>query len=121
MTVYVDDMLRTATVGRLRSRWSHMLADTHQQLLDMASELGLRPEWIQREGTPHEHFDLTEGKRLQALGFGAVAITYPHGTAQIIRAKRDAIAHSDACCGCHPDHHELGVHSPGYDPAAADV
>lgn len=94
MTVYVDDMLRPAIVKngprQVRARWSHMLADTHQQLLDMASELGLRPEWIQREGTPHEHFDLTEPKRIQALGFGAVAIRYPHGTAQIIRAKREA-------------------------------
>lgn len=90
MTVYVDDMLRPATVGRIRSRWSHMLADTHQQLMDMASELGLKPEWIQREGTPHEHFDLTEGKRLQAIGFGAVAVHYPHDTAHIIRAKRGA-------------------------------
>lgn len=90
MTVYVDDMLRPARVGRVQSRWSHLMADTRQELLDMAAELGLRREWIQHAGTHREHFDLTEPKRLQALGFGAVAITYPHGTAQILRQKREA-------------------------------
>lgn len=90
MTVYVDDMLRPARVGRLRSRWSHLLADTHQELMSMASELGLRPQWIQYAGTYREHFDLTEPKRLQALGFGAVAITYPHGTGRVLTAKREA-------------------------------
>jgi hypothetical protein len=92
MTVYVDDMLRPARVGRLTSRWSHLMADTHQELLSMAAELGLRPEWIQHEGTHREHFDLTEGKRLQALGFGAVAIKYPSGTSVVLSAKRDAAA-----------------------------
>lgn len=90
MTVYVDDMLRQATVGRIRSRWSHMLADTHAELMAMADEMGLRPEWLQHPGTHREHFDLTEGKRLQALGFGAVAITYPRGTARVLAAKREA-------------------------------
>lgn len=89
MTVYVDDMLRPARVGRLQSRWSHMLADTTQELLDMAIEIGLRPAWIQHPGTRWEHFVLTEPKRLQAIGFGAVSISYPRGTAQILRAKRD--------------------------------
>lgn len=88
MSVYVDDMLRPARVGRTRSRWSHMLADTHEELLDMAAEMGLRPEWIQHPGTHREHFDLTEPKRLQALGFGAVPITYPHGTARVMAAKK---------------------------------
>lgn len=91
MTVYVDDMLRPARVGRLTSKWSHLLADTHQELMDMAAELGLRPEWLQHAGTYREHFDLTEGKRLQALGFGAVAIAYPHGTARVLAAKREAL------------------------------
>lgn len=92
MTVYVDDMLRPATVGRLRSRWSHLLADTHQELVDMAAELGLRPEWIQHPGTYREHFDLTTARRHQAIHCGAVQITYPHGTAQILRQKRDVDA-----------------------------
>lgn len=92
MTVYVDDMLRPARVGRLASRWSHLMADTHQELLDMVDELGLRPEWIQHAGTHREHFDLTEGKRLQAIGFGALPIKYPSGTGRVLAAKKDAAA-----------------------------
>jgi hypothetical protein len=74
MTVYVDDMLMEATVGRLTSRWSHMMADSTDELVAFAKRLGLRPAWIQHPGTWEEHFDLTEGKRLQAIGLGAMAI-----------------------------------------------
>jgi hypothetical protein len=88
VTVYVDDMLRPARVGRIRSRWSHLLADTHQELLDMAAELGLRPEWIQHEGTHREHFDLTERKRTQAINLGARPISYLRDTARIMAAKK---------------------------------
>jgi hypothetical protein len=90
MAVYVDDMLRPARVGRTTSRWSHLLADTHQELMDMAFELHLSPAWLQHADTHREHFDLTEPKRLQALGFGAVAISYPRGTAAILTAKKEA-------------------------------
>jgi hypothetical protein len=90
MTVYVDDMLRPARIGRLTSRWSHLMADTHSELMSMAAEMGLRPEWIQHAGTHREHFDITEPKRAQAIGFGAVQITYPRGTAALLRAKKEA-------------------------------
>lgn len=33
MTVYVDDMRRPATVGRISARWSHLTADTREELL----------------------------------------------------------------------------------------
>jgi hypothetical protein len=89
MTVYVDDMMRTATVGRLRARWSHMLADTHEELIAMARKIGLRPEWIQHEGTHREHFDLTEQRRTRAIALGAEQISYPRGTGQILNTKRE--------------------------------
>lgn len=90
MTVYVDDMRRSAQLQGRPAKWSHLMADTHQELLDMADELGLRREWIQHEGTHREHFDVTEAKRTQAIGFGAVPISYPRGTAQILAAKKEA-------------------------------
>lgn len=90
MTVYVDDMLRPARVGRIQSRWSHLMADTHNELMDMASELGLRPRWIQHAGTHREHFDLTEPKRQQAIGLGAVPINYPRGTAKVLAARKES-------------------------------
>jgi uncharacterized protein DUF4031 len=62
MTVYVDNMLRPARVGRIHSRWSHLLADTHTELMAFAEQLGLRPEWLQHPGSYREHFDLTPGR-----------------------------------------------------------
>lgn len=91
MTVYVDNMRRQATVGRVRGRWSHLFADTSQELADFAAELGLRPEWIQHAGTHREHYDLVEAKRIQAIGFGAVQISYPRETGALVARKRAEI------------------------------
>lgn len=88
MTVYVDDMLRPARVGRIRSRWSHLMADSHEELMAFAAQLGMRPEWLQNPGSYREHFDLTSGRRETALRLGAEPITYPHGTALVLQAKR---------------------------------
>lgn len=90
MSVYVDDMLRLATVGRIRSRWSHLFADTTDELVTFAELLGLRREWIQHPGTHREHFDLTASKRDEAIQRGAVRITYPRGAADVMDRKRGA-------------------------------
>lgn len=90
MTVYVDNMLRTATVGHAHSRWSHLLADTHEELIVFADRLGLKHEWIQSAGTYREHFDLTEGVRRRAIAAGAEEITYPSGTGLVLARKRRA-------------------------------
>lgn len=88
MTVYVDDMLRPARVGRIQSRWSHLMADTTAELVAFAKEVGLREEWIQHPGTHREHFDLTEGRRRVALAAGAVPISYPRETGALLARKR---------------------------------
>lgn len=87
MTVYVDDMRRHATVGRIRARWSHLLADTRQELDDFAARLGLRPEWIQKAGTVFEHYDVTDTVRGRALALGAKSITYGDA-GRLVSAKR---------------------------------
>lgn len=74
MSVYVDDMRMQATVGQLNRRWSHMMADTTEELLAFAAKLRLRPEWIQYPGTWKEHFDVTDAKRYQAIKLGAVQL-----------------------------------------------
>jgi hypothetical protein len=51
-----------------------MFADTNRELMAMAKILGLKPAWIQHEGQPTEHFDLTPNKRSRAMIFGAVEI-----------------------------------------------
>lgn len=72
MTVYVDDMLLPATVGQTTSRWSHMFADTSEELIAFARKLRLSDAWIQYPDTHKEHYDLTETVRNKALRLGAV-------------------------------------------------
>ena len=80
MTVYVDDMLKDAAVRNgdytVRGRWSHLMADTTSELLDFAAGLGLHRSWLQKPGSPLEHFDITAGKRLRALE----PVSYTHLT-----------------------------------------
>lgn len=76
MTVYVDDMRRTASVAGRKDRWSHLMADTSEELFAFAVTIGLNPEWVQKPGTYREHFDVTEGIRRRALAHGAVAVDF---------------------------------------------
>lgn len=90
MTVYVDDMKRRARVGRLDAIWSHLMADTDDELHAFAARLGLRREWHQHTGTPISHYDVTETKRQQALRMGATPIKYmSRESMDLIRRRRD--------------------------------
>ena len=79
MTTYVDDMLMAAEVRNgnteHRSRWSHLTADTVEELHEFAvRKLGLKRSWF-RDGR-HPHYDLTEGMRYKALRLGAQPVEY---------------------------------------------
>lgn len=86
MTVYVDNFRRPATVGRVRGRWSHLTADTAEELRLFADAIGLRQEWFQArckyatncptvDGVcPHFHYDVVDSKRDLAIATGAQAI-----------------------------------------------
>ncbi len=68
MSVYVDK-----AKNRFRGMiMSHMLADTLAELHAMADRIGLDREWFQDQSTPH--YDLSQGKRAQALAAGAIEI-----------------------------------------------
>lgn len=71
MSVYVDDM--QAGFGRMKM--CHMIADSTAELLAMADEIGVARRWIQKAGTPHEHFDVCLAKRRLAVAHGAKEIT----------------------------------------------
>lgn len=90
MSVYVDDLNRPSRVGRISSRWSHLFADTHDELEDFARQLGLQPGWIQHAGTHREHYDLTAGKRAQALHLGAQPISYLRDVPVLLERRRRA-------------------------------
>lgn len=77
--VYVDDMYDTKKYGNMgqfgRMKMSHMMADTKEELLTMADKIGVNRKWIQKEGTPSEHFDVSMSARKKAIEYGAKAIT----------------------------------------------
>ena len=85
MTVYVDDM--RAPFGRMVM--CHMLADSTEELLAMADRIGVARRWLQKAGTPHEHFDIALSKRALAVAAGAIEID-KRRLVQIVKAKRAA-------------------------------
>ena len=87
MTVYIDDMYRTQMGRHGPMKMSHMIADTTEELLEMADKIGLNRRWIQRAGTAWEHFDVSQGYRDRAIKEGAVAITMRE-LARKIRERR---------------------------------
>jgi hypothetical protein len=83
MTVYVDDM--AAQYGRMVM--FHMVADTDEELHEMAAKIGVARRWHQKAGTPHSHYDICKGKRTQAVALGAVEVDRA-GLAAVIKRKR---------------------------------
>lgn len=71
MAVYIDDM--RAPYGRMIM--CHMMADTTEELIDMAVRIGMRRNWIQSAGKPNEHFDVSLSRRRLAIQLGAVEVT----------------------------------------------
>lgn len=90
MTVYVDDMRLPARVGRLDGRWSHLTADTAEELHAFAERLGLKRAWYQERSRPGaSHYDVTDGKREEAIRLGAVPETMEEGAARRRRLAAD--------------------------------
>lgn len=69
MPVYVDDY-RAPFRG---SVYSHMMADTVEELHAMADQIGLKREWFQQISRPH--YDVSENKRVLAIEHGAIEMT----------------------------------------------
>lgn len=92
MAVYVDDMRMPARVGRIEGRWSHLMADSDDELHAFAASIGLRRSWAQYAGTWKSHYDVTDSKRAQAIRAGAIEIGY--GSSESIaltRRKREQL------------------------------
>lgn len=91
MSVYVDalfDVRPEMVTGRWPYKQAcHMTADTHEELEAMARQLRLQPQWIQHRGRPTEHYDLTPGKRAQAMRLGAREVTITESVL-LTRAKQ---------------------------------
>ena len=53
----------------------HMIADSTEELLEMADKIGVNRKWIQDAGTYNEHFDICQAKKAKAVQLGAKEIT----------------------------------------------
>jgi Protein of unknown function (DUF4031) len=92
MTVYVDNARIPAKVGRISARWSHLFADSQEELHSFAQGLGLKRSWFQ-PGTPvggkpsrHWHYDVTDSIRARAIRAGAKPVDL-HEYAGIVAAR----------------------------------
>ena len=73
MSAYVDDYRIEAQVGHITAHWSHLMADSREELLAFGARLGLKPIWLQ-DKISGVHFDVTDETRDAAIGLGAVPI-----------------------------------------------
>ena len=76
MPVYVDDMRKPVRLNRFVANWSHMYADSSEELEEMARKLELKPAWLQYGGTWKEHYDVTDQTRTKAIKLGVISVTY---------------------------------------------
>ena len=86
MAAYVDALFPTA----YSARWPyheacHLLADTEEELVEFAVNLGLEVHWIQRGHAVH--YDLTRNKRAQAVKYGAKEVN-SHELVALMRQQR---------------------------------
>jgi Protein of unknown function (DUF4031) len=108
MAVYVDDAgipVEVRNGSRVhRSQWSHLTADTQDELHEFAARLGLRRSYFQPgrplvgKPSPFWHYDVTAGKRAQALRLGARAVAW-RDLPGICRTRDEATPATSAAAG----------------------
>ncbi len=94
MPVYVDNM--KAKYGRLIM--CHMLADSDEELHEMAYKIGVARKWHQSPPKHDSHYDIALSKRSLALEHGAIEITWKQASAMNMRRRIEGILgnHSEA-------------------------
>lgn len=101
MTVYVDNFRAPAILCGVRGRWSHLTADTQDELHTFAARLGLQHIWYQQrckmarcDPCPHWHYDIVDAKRQTAIQLGAKPVDIRELGA-LIRGRRGVAAKAD--------------------------
>lgn len=95
MAVYVDDAMIPAKLGRWPAKWSHLTADSDEELHAFAERLGLRRDWFQVNTLGRieaNHYDVTMAVRGKAILAGAVAETMREGAARRRAATKARLA-----------------------------
>lgn len=78
-------------------RASHCMSTLHgeagtRELLAFGARIGLREDWLQKRGTPTEHFDLFDGAIERARQAGAVEVPSRELIRRVVAPKRAAAA-----------------------------
>jgi hypothetical protein len=88
---YVDRLIDyTGRVPYRHKVWCHLVADSDQELLACAAELGLSEAWLQGSRTWDTHFDLPAPLRPAAMQLGAVEVDFRF-MGRRTRARRSAL------------------------------
>ena len=91
MACYVDRLIDyTGRVPYRHKVWCHLVADSDQELLACAAELGLSEAWLQGSRTWDTHFDLPAPLRPAAMQLGAVEVDFRF-MGRRTRARRSAL------------------------------
>lgn len=85
MTVYVDDMYKYSMGKFRRMKMSHMIADSEEELHEMAAKIGVARKWYQGD-----HYDISITMRAKAVANGANEVTW-RDLGVLIRNKRLAL------------------------------
>lgn len=91
MSVYVDDMHSTPMGQSGRMKFSHMLADTEDELHAMADKIGVSRRWHQSPPKHDSHYDIVKSKRALAVSFGAVEITLKQAACMCRRRRETGV------------------------------
>jgi hypothetical protein len=83
MAVYVDDM--KAKFGRMIM--CHMIADTDEELHEMAGKIGVARKWHQAPPRHSSHYDIALSMRAKAVALGAIEITWRQAGAMNSRRR----------------------------------
>jgi hypothetical protein len=92
LTCYVDAVRSYPGRGLRHTEFCHLLADTREELHDMADALGIPRRFFQDHAWRWHH-DLPEHLRARAVALGAREVTM-HEVGELLRRRRAGLAAS---------------------------
>jgi hypothetical protein len=87
MAVYVDNLV---DYSWRHGPSCHLIADSLDELMKFALEMGMRAEWFQPRSSPH--FDLTAAGREVAVRLGAIELTNREFVAKLRELRQRRLA-----------------------------
>lgn len=80
---------QAARVFRAGRLFSHLTADTEEELVAYAKKIGMRESWIQDKGTYRVHFDVTGLRMHRVLQDPEVRVLTMREFGELLKTKKD--------------------------------